>query len=435
MPDSPRELKVGRVVFPLCQLGDGRVMSWYKDGSRRRMVTATKLPKLKAKLERIAAAMLSGTLDAAQLEAADHRAYLAARETLRPWKTPVDLAAREYAAAREALGAVAIMDAVRFYQRHAGIEIIDRAVHEVVLEFLQAKAAKGVSPSYREQIGKDLARFDAAFGSRIIADLKAADIDAYLDTLGQRRRQMENGKQTGHRFVPASAWRRNQVRGTLATLFAFARARHYLTPEKTTQVQRVEKRKAISQSCAVISPAQLRTYLDATAEHARQWLPWLAIGAFTGMRTGAILRLSWKHVLWEKQLIEVEASASKIGRQYHAPMHPTLLAWLAPWSDARGAIAPETRVAKFTGKLSRWTCVPWRKNTLRASFISYRYAATGDANLVARECNTSPAEIMEHYRDIRTATGEIVTRDLAEEWFAILPKTKGNVIQADFRYA
>ena len=426
---TPRELRVGKLVFPLCERADGRWVSWWKNGTARKLVSAVSLPRLRRKMEQVAIGILNGNLDAAQLDAGDHRAYVAARDALRPYGIAVDLAAREYAAARALLGEVSLQDAARFFQRNAGSEIVEKTTADVILEFIGAKKAQELSASYLEQLGKDLPRFGRSLGPRIIGEIKAAEIECYLDTLGHTTRTPA-GEKT---FVGASGWRRNQVRNTIATLFIFARDRHYLSAEKQTEAERVVRRKTSSQTSPVYTPAQLRAYLAAIQAHAPEWLPWLAIGAFTGMRTGAILRLDWQDVHWPQKVIEVTARNSKTGRRYLAPMPAALLAWLQPYRKAVGAVAPaHPDVAKITARLSIITGQKWRKNALRASYISYRMATTGDPVAVANECNTSATEVLMHYRDVRTITGEFVTADLAAEWFALLPEQPGKIVPAKF---
>lgn len=91
--EPPRELRVGKLGFPLCARADGRWVSWWKNGTKRNLVSAVSLPRLRQKMELVAIGILNGNLDAAQLDAGDHRAYVA-------YGIAVDLAAREYAAAR-----------------------------------------------------------------------------------------------------------------------------------------------------------------------------------------------------------------------------------------------------------------------------------------------------------------------------------------------
>lgn len=422
-----RELKIGRVTFPVCVQADGRHVAWWKEGSARRRVTAKDWDQLKGRLQKISAQLLSGELDAAQLGTADHRAYLAARTALAPFHLAVDLAAREYAAARGLLGEIGLLDAVRFYKRHAGVEIIERTVSAAVLEFLQSQASENLSESYRRQCRQDLARFAARFGEKLLSEISAGDIDSFVDGTGHERRDGERRV-----FVAASGSRRNQVRGTVITLFKFSRDRKYLLAERSTQADAVKRRKAVGGGKPVWTPAHLRRALESTLEHERAWLPWLAISALTNMRTGAILRLDWSDFHWEASLIEVAAAHSKVETRFVVRMSPALAAWLEPWRHARGPVMVNKRIADFTGRLRSVYGLPYQKNVLRHSWISYRLAESGQIEVVADEANTSAKKIRSNYRQIKTVTGEMVTKETAEKWLGLMPEHGANVIQASF---
>jgi hypothetical protein len=66
-------------------------------------------------------------------------------------------------------------------------------------------------------------------------------------------------------------------------------------------------------------------------------------------------------------------------------------------------------------RLSRALGIEWPPNVLRHSFISYRIAIVQSADQVALEAGNSPSIIFKHYR-------ELTTPEVAEKWFAILPK-------------
>jgi hypothetical protein len=64
--------------------------------------------------------------------------------------------------------------------------------------------------------------------------------------------------------------------------------------------------------------------------------------------------------------------------------------------------------------------VPWKRNGLRHSFISYRIADTNEVGKVAYEAGNSPAIIQRHYL-------KVVTPRQAKAWFGIVPKSAGPV--------
>ncbi len=429
-----KEIKVGKMVFPL-HCGNGRFRSWWWKGEERQNVTAGSLAKLRAKLEPIATSLVSGQIESAELDSGDHRAFVAAREVLAPYQISVDAAAREYVAMRQILGDVSPLEAARFYQRHSGTNIVETKVSDVVTEFVSDRAGADLSESYLAQLEKDVTRFSKDFGERLISDVRVADITTWLDTCGHTRRIMEGGRVVGRKFVKAKGERRNQIVETLATLFRFARSRHYLVQERKTQAEELTKSKKKAGEKTVISPADLRAYFDAVRDNAPTWIPYLAIAAFTGMRTWAILRLKWRAFRWESGVIVVEAADSKIRERYRAPIHPVLKLWLADYRKADGPVIPEDNepIGKFTAKLSKWSGVKWRKNSLRSSYISYRFAQCGDAGTVAGECNTSAQEVRSEYLDITTVDGDVVTTELAGKWFDIAPGVSpSKIVQANF---
>lgn len=67
--------------------------------------------------------------------------------------------------------------------------------------------------------------------------------------------------------------------------------------------------------------------------------------------------------------------------------------------------------------LARDAKVTWKRNGLRHSFCSYRMAVTESADKVAFEAGNSPAMLFKHYR-------ELVTRELGEAWFGIMPRVR-----------
>ena len=68
--------------------------------------------------------------------------------------------------------------------------------------------------------------------------------------------------------------------------------------------------------------------------------------------------------------------------------------------------------------------IAWKRNGLRHSYASYRFAQTMDAGRVAGELGNSAVVVHRHYR-------ELVTPKAGEEWFVMKPNGKAsNIISA-----
>ena len=147
-------------------------------------------------------------------------------------------------------------------------------------------------------------------------------------------------------------------------------------------------------------------------------MPFLAIGAFAGLRSAEIERLDWSEVHLKDRFIEVTAAKAKTASRRIVPMTENLAKWLAPHAEKEGRMVPFDNVnkqiswlvedtntglkkaAKEEGKNpEKFKAAAGKKNALRHSFISYRVADIQNVNQVALEAGNSAAIIFKHYRN------------------------------------
>ena len=143
-------------------------------------------------------------------------------------------------------------------------------------------------------------------------------------------------------------------------------------------------------------------------------LPYLAIGAFAGLRNAEVRRLDWRDIRFDRGFIECEASMTKTRRRRLVPMQDNLRAWLEPLRQSSGPVCLHHSLPGALGALGKQAGLRWKRNALRHSYISYRLALMPDTARVALECGNSPDMIFQHYR-------ELVTPDEAKAWFNIMP--------------
>ena len=145
--------------------------------------------------------------------------------------------------------------------------------------------------------------------------------------------------------------------------------------------------------------------------------PFLALGAFAGLRSAEIERLDWRDVKFETGFVIVEAGKAKTATRRQVEMRPNLRAWLEPLAKIEGRVIPyaDDELYKELRAVSDKAKVPWKNNALRHGFISYRVAETGDVNRTALEAGNTATMIFSHYR-------ELVTPQQAKTWFGIWPK-------------
>lgn len=154
-----------------------------------------------------------------------------------------------------------------------------------------------------------------------------------------------------------------------------------------------------------------------------RFVPFVAIGAFAGLRTAEIVRLEWPEVRFGQDVIEIKAAKSKTASRRLAPILPVLAEWLAPMRKETGRVlvgvpdefALAKQFRKAIGAIKNDEGEPLHKivhNGLRHSFITYRMAILKNAAEVALEAGNSPRMIFEHYR-------ELATESEANEWFGV----------------
>lgn len=432
-------VKVGTFAVPITRFADGRYCASLTIGTERRRVTGADLETVKNEAGRLLCQLIDGESEAAGITARQARIHIAAEKTLAPLGLEVDEAARlVVAAAKVAGGPHQIIEAANFWARHREGGMTQATVADVVTRFGRAKAAKGVSTEYAEQMRRDLQRLVDAHGELQITAITADHLEALLEKVGRWRLISHAGEpHPERRFVIAGAIRRNQVLASFATLFNFARARRYLPRDLDPVTATVEKHRESPRPIEIFTPEELQTLLASTAEHDPDWLPWMATGSLAGIRTDTVPRLDRRAYNWAQKVIEVPAAKAKVPRRYLPPILPALEAWLENGValPATGSLTPKEDISSFTARLSRRTGIAWRKNGLRRSWITYRLAVLKNAAAVALEANTSEAKIFDNYRNVRTPYGDPVTEELAAQWFGTRPETvEGKIVQGSFRY-
>jgi integrase len=217
---------------------------------------------------------------------------------------------REYRRAVEQLqGKGTLNDAVRFFKANAHPDLPAKTVGEVSLELLAAKEADKLSERYQRDLRGRLATFAKAFTGQII-EIKTPQIEAWL-----------RGLKTGVK-------NRNNYANAITTLFRFAKRVGYLAPDRVTAADSLTRAKYTGGEIEIYTPTELGAMLTRLRDHRPELLPFVAIGAFAGVRTAELVRLPWASVNFEQGFIEVSAGNAKTAQRRHIPIQPNLAAWL-----------------------------------------------------------------------------------------------------------
>ena len=358
---------------------------------------------------------------------------------LDPLGIPVENAAAEIVQLKAVLGDVPPLQAAQYYVKRHPAKIPPQAVLVVAAEMLKVKKSDGLSDEYLRHLRYDMKKFAAAFHGNIGAVI-GPDIDKWLRGLGVSPRT------------------RNNLRASVQTLFAFAKAQRYL-PKDHDEIDSVMLAKNGVSEIEIFTPNEMAEIL---AHADKRLIPFLTLGAFAGIRHAEIQRLEWADIQFDAGIIEIRAAKAKTASRRTVPILDNLRAWLwrhrqeagsvcggldtkneipslvkiinearrSVWAKARRVSAEQLKEAEDlarenlanakekappgaeTAEIEGWPAFAWKHNALRHSFISYRVAEIQNVAQVSLEAGNSPQMIFKHYR-------ELVRPVAAKEWFAI----------------
>lgn len=416
-PVIPKHFKFGGLSFRIFVLRDGRYAFSYLDGTRWRVAKRRSIEKLRLDAERISTALLNAETAALDMTAEERRIYIAARTALAPTGRHLDTLAREIADVHAIIGGVSIAELARCWQTHgaAGAGICPPAV-EVIARLVAKLRDDRRDPGYISTLSRDLLRFAAA-----VPDLTKANeesLRAYLRGLVTR-----NGAAVSDR-------RRDNIRDAIVLLFRFARDRSWLAEDRKTVAEKIGRLNP-GVTVTTYTPTQLAHLLEHIGP---RWLPWMALGAFAGMRTSEIFRLEWDAFKWDERVIAVRRSvARKVKVSRLVPISETLHAWLAPYREHTGPLYAnqqthksgptwhtlENQHSKEIERLGEVSGINYEKNALRHSYGSHRLAIVKNPPQVAMEMGTSSKMIRAHYEDPKPEA-------VALKYFALRPPSEAD---------
>lgn len=365
-------------------------IAFYIDGRRKRRMFAD-LEDAKREARLAAEKIMRGMQAQNDLCPAERESYLAAQRMLKEIEMPMVAAAEDYVQCRKLLGDVPLRHAVEDFCRRTNGVKLGVTVPEVAKEVIAAKEEDGMSDQYLSQLRSILGLFSRAFRKPIM------EVRGDERLLAAEQEALPGDPEQPIDLAP------RDVRVRQATEL-------YLPASEPTAPDLVPKVKVGATTTEIFEPDEIEKLLNAAPAMV---IPYLAIGAFAGLRSAELARLHWKAVNLERRLIELRADQAKTASRRIVPISDNLAAWLAPL-QREGKVFKVKAVPRMASVLAGTVGLRWPQNVLRHSYISYRLAQTQDANKVALEAGNSPAIIFKHYR-------ELVTEEAAEKWFSIFP--------------
>jgi integrase len=308
-----------------------------------------------------------------------------------------------------------IADATKHFIAHRQAVERSCSVAALIDEVIAAKkkaCGKGQRPAsakYLAGLKIRLGRFAKTFGERMVATITSNEIDDWLHGLKDER--------TGENLSPQSIGNYARVIGVA---FTYAVKRGYAP---TNPMVGIAKPTADGKP-EILTVEQTARLLESASP---EILPYLAIGAFAGLRASEIERLDWSDIDFEENEIAVNGEG-KTGER-HVDILPNLRGWLLPLRKLSGKITPDNLRKHFEQARAVAQIVPWPSNALRHSFGSYHlkhWEDDGKTRLQMGHWRDSTV-LFAHYR-------RAVTRRNAERYWKIAPaKASKKIVQMTAR--
>ena len=281
-------------------------------------------------------------------------------------------------------------------------ELAGRVVADKVKE-----GGRGSSKRLLREIEERLGRFSRTFDERMVSDIKAAEVRAWLmdlTTIIQTRRGKEEADQ------PVEQSTRHAYRRTLSLCFGRAKHNEAAVDNPIADVKLAAPKK---ERVFVFTPQQTAILLQHADESLR---PYFALCAFTGLRPEQAQGLWWNHIHFDRGThgeIEVPEGTDKADGERIVPIQPNLRAWLLaiPEDKRQGTVyfSRHFRRKAYIALRREESTLPedWPQDGLRHGYGTYRLKVTGSFGQVADEMGNSEEVIRaDYYRSVSLSTAE-----------------------------
>lgn len=425
-PQAPKPVKCGNVTVPIYRSRCGKSflyqVPYYPPGGCRRLRSFRKPDKARV----FATAVATGKAQDLELllrmtPAAVHDATLLATK-LMPFLVAkgitLDKAINEYRAAKElfsgdldeAIGEYCAVkkllqgdDLTKFVTEalEQPWRKLERTLFLTAMElFLEDKAASGRKQSTCDRHKYVLKAVGSALGNPPLREITK---DQLKRQVHQKNRSLETNR---------------SYRSSLGSFYQWLDENDYLRPDRSSPFAAVESPKTDTPTPAVITVPEARQALSILALHGSpEETLVFALSLFAGFRKSELVQTQM-HQIQPRAGITVPSSTAKTRAGRKMPLLPVAAAWFGPFVGRNGFVALRTDPMDRITALLKTHGFAWKRNWLRHSYCSYRFALTGNAKQTAKEAGHNVAVLFRNY------DGN-VTKEEATDYFELTPEACG----------
>src|SRR5476651_1378757 len=310
-PDWPKIIRNGSVIVKIYRVEnkgrDSFTLSYHAAGKRVLKMFAS-LDEAVAEGKAKATTLANGELDALHLRAEDARVYVYCAQMAKSAGIPLDLLVKDAVEAVKIVdGEFSLLEMAKEFKRRKMHELPDKMLPVAVDEMIETRTKDGTGDAYVRVLKVYLNQLKESFNCQLRAV-----------TTGQLADYLRN-QDVSSRSI-------NNARATIGAFFKFCQERGWL-PRDHESIELVPKFKEKPTDITIYSPWEVTQFLN----HSRsEMVPFLAIGAFAGLRSAEIERLDWSEVHLADKFIEIKAAKAKTASRRIVPISRNLAKWLKP---------------------------------------------------------------------------------------------------------
>ena len=336
---------------------------------------------------------------------------------------PTDLlvACAEYAEATKLLQPVkaSLLEAVRYFtaRKHEDSSSVTAAfaVEDYLAGRRGRKKTQKANSTYLGRLKKD-------WGEKLLTEVDHVYVNRWIDSIELSERSKRN------HYDAASL------------IFRHAKTRGWFPTDRQSPTQAATRPDAENAKVETYTPMEGAALLQAAKDLDSPAYPVVALVGWSGSRTEEIApefadkgRLRWENIIWadldgiddeedakpqENQIYVDEDAAKRTKRKSlwrYMPLIANLATMLTPFRDLKGPIYPESlhNITKEFDVIAKKAGVEWKRNALRHSYGTYRYAILREVGRLADEMGNSPQMVRAYY------TKPMPTH-LGKQWFKVV---------------
>lgn len=366
---------------------------------------------------------------ARNLSEADTQDLILAKKYLRDHKVSFIDVVRKYAEATELLKPykASVDDAINHFIEWNTKKTNSIALRKAIDEYTDALEIDKKSKEHIDKTKQRLKRFMGDFKpSCIVAMIEATEIDKWLNNLTTLEYVKDSDTPQKVRATSKkniSPKTKENYKIALNAFFNYCLRKDYLPKNPIDKVQRITVK---TEEPEIYTVNELSYLLHSSAELSQVRL-YIALGAFAGLRSIELKRLTWENIhLAEKEII-VDAGMSKTNQRRIVDISDNLLEWLKPYISDKlqgGLLFPsENALRNALDSFKEEKNIAWIHNGLRHSAASYHLAQSQNAPLTAERMGHTVAMLKKHYMGL-------VRPAEAKKYWNITPKGKSSIIDA-----